>query len=77
MAHRKNKDFKFDELMTQLETLVQNLESDDINLDDAVQTYKEAIKLIGLSQKKLNEAEADVQEVIQNSENILMTQKLD
>ena len=77
MVKKKNSDVKFDDLMQQIDVLVRNLESDEINLDDAVETYKEAVKLIKLSQEKLGEAEAQVKELVRDSENKLSTQNLD
>lgn len=48
---------KFEEAIKKLEKLVEALERNSISLEDALQKYEEAVKLINFCSKKLEEVE--------------------
>lgn len=58
---------KFEEAMKRLEDIVQNLESGDLSLEDALQVFEEGMKLAGFCSKKLEEAEQKVTMLIKAS----------
>jgi exodeoxyribonuclease VII small subunit len=51
----------FEAKMSQLETLVSQLESGDLSLDDAMKTFEQGIKLTRECQSALDQAEQTVQ----------------
>ena len=50
----------FENAMSRLETIVQELESGDLTLDDALKKFEEGIKLSRFCSKKLDETEKKV-----------------
>jgi exodeoxyribonuclease VII small subunit len=51
----------FESKMSQLETLVSQLESGELSLDDAMKTFEQGIKLTRECQSALDQAEQTVQ----------------
>lgn len=66
MAKKKIENLSFEEALTELDTLVQQLEQGDLSLEDSMSTFERGLKLSQLSQQKLKGAEQKIQ--------ILMTQ---
>ena len=54
------KDISFEEAMTRLEGEVKKLESGNMSLDDSITAFEEAVKLIGVCNKHLENAEQRV-----------------
>ena len=54
------KDMKFEEAMTKLEGEVKKLESGNMSLDESINAFEEAVKLIGVCNKHLENAERRV-----------------
>ena len=54
------KDISFEEAMTRLEGEVKKLESGNMSLDDSITAFEEAVKLIGVCNKQLENAERRV-----------------
>ncbi|MBI1870125.1 MAG: exodeoxyribonuclease VII small subunit [Chlamydiae bacterium] len=54
--------------MEKLESIVALLESDEVNLDEALKRYEEGIKLIRFCTKKLEEAEKKIEILAKNEE---------
>ena len=61
MENDSIKDLSFEEAMTQLETIVRELESGRIKLDDAVNAYEKAVALKQLCENKLKVIERRVE----------------
>lgn len=55
---------KFEEKLSDLESIVKELENGNIDLDDAINKYTEAMKLAKECSKKLDEAEKAVNEIL-------------
>ena len=55
-----SKNMSFEESMAALENLVRSLESGELTLDESISSFEEAVKLIGICQNKLDEAEQRV-----------------
>jgi len=47
----------FEEALQGLEGAVRRLESGELTLDESISTFEEAVKLIGVCQKRLDDAE--------------------
>lgn len=58
MAAKKN--VSFEEALKQLENIVEELESPDLNLDKAVKAFQQGQELIARCQKQLTEAEKEL-----------------
>ena len=54
------KDMKFEEAMTKLEGEVRKLESGNMTLDESITAFEEAVKLIAVCNKQLDNAERRV-----------------
>lgn len=61
---KKIKDMKFEEALSKLEANVQRLESGDLSLEEALETFKEGVELSQICHAKLNTAQQEVQKVI-------------
>ena len=61
MVTKKN---NFEEELTELQTIVNNLENGDIPLEDALEQFQSGVKLSFILNKKLTEAEETVAKLI-------------
>ncbi len=57
----------FEQTLTQLETIVQRLESGNLPLEDALKNFEEGIKLAQAAKTKLQQAEQQIQILLQKS----------
>ena len=55
---------KFEEKLSDLESIVKELENGNVDLDDAINKYTEAMKLAKECSKKLDEAEKAVNKIV-------------
>ena len=60
----KDKELSFEENLEKLETIVKNLESGNIPLDDAIDSFNEAMKLAKKCDDKLKNAEEKVNKIL-------------
>ena len=67
----------FEETMLKLENEVKKLESGNMTLDDSIAAYEEAIKLIGICNKKLDEAEHRVRILTETSDGCITDMPFD
>ena len=58
------KDKKFDELLVEIENIVKDLESGNIDLETSIKKYSEAMKLIKVCSDKLNKATESVNKIL-------------
>ena len=58
------KEKKFEDMLSELETLVKKLESGDTDLDTSIETYQKAMKLAKEGGDKLNNAEEAVNKIL-------------
>lgn len=61
--NEKIENLSFEEALAKLETIVRELESGHIKLDDAVSSYEKAVALKKLCQDKLNAAALKVEKI--------------
>lgn len=60
---------KFEEALIQLESAVKRLESgEDIDLDDAISVYEEAVKLVKICHTKLENAEQKIKILVEGED---------
>ncbi|MFC1807497.1 exodeoxyribonuclease VII small subunit [Candidatus Omnitrophota bacterium] len=64
---------KFEDALRELETIVDNLENGDLNLDEAIKKYEEGMKLSGSCYKKLQEIQKKVEVLVKDSSGKLLT----
>lgn len=57
----------FEESLTELESIVKELESGNINLDDAINKYSEAMKLVKVCEEKIKSAEEMVTKIVKEN----------
>lgn len=60
----KEKELNFEENLEKLEELVKDLENGNIPLDDAIEKYKEAMKLAKVCDEKLKNAEEAITKIV-------------
>ena len=65
----EKKEEKFEEKLERLEKMVNELESGDVDLDDAINKYTEAMKLAKECSDKLKNAEESVNKILTESGN--------
>jgi exodeoxyribonuclease VII small subunit len=61
---RKVEDMSFEEALEELQGLVKSLEKGETKLDDAVRQYERGMALKHYCQKKLNEAQARIEQIV-------------
>lgn len=58
------KELTFEENLNKLENIVKNLESGETPLDDAINQFTEAMKLVEICDKKLKNAEEKITQIV-------------
>lgn len=61
---KEAKELTFEENLEKLETIVKDLESGNIPLDDAIKNFNEAMKLAKICDEKLRSAEEKVNSIL-------------
>ncbi len=61
---------KFDELISDIEKIVKDLESGNIDLETSIEKYSEAMKLIKICSDKLNTATESVNKILDENGNL-------
>ena len=61
MARKKIENLSFEESLSELETIVQNLEHGELSLDDSMTLFERGLNLSQISQSKLQDAEQKIQ----------------
>lgn len=62
----KDKELSFEENLNNLETIVRDLESGNVPLDDAINKFTEAMTIAKKCDEKLKNAEANVNKILNN-----------
>ena len=66
-------EIKFEKAMTRLESIVEELERGDLNIDKSLEIFEEGIKMSRVCSKKLNEAEAKIEKLTKGKKGELIT----
>ncbi|BAK83069.1 exodeoxyribonuclease VII small subunit [Komagataeibacter medellinensis] len=67
----------FEDALAELETIVRQLEVGQLRLEDAITSYERGAALRQYCQKKLDEAEARVQAIVQRADGALDAKPMD
>ncbi|MDD3821943.1 MAG: exodeoxyribonuclease VII small subunit [Bacilli bacterium] len=65
------KEISFEEKLKQLEKIVRELESGDVNLDDAIDKFNEAMKLAKECSDKLTNVEQQVNKILTSDDKLV------
>lgn len=57
-------EMKFEDKMSKLESLVSELEKDNVQIDDSIEIYKEAIGLVNECDKQLKAVEEQISKMV-------------
>ncbi|CAH0532913.1 Exodeoxyribonuclease 7 small subunit [Vibrio stylophorae] len=68
MATKKTEDVSFESAMTELDTIVQQLENGDLPLEEALKQFERGVGLVNIGQKKLTDAEQRVEILLAQSD---------
>jgi len=71
------KELTFEEALQKLETIVRDLETGQIKLDDAVEAYEKAVKLKKFCEERLKEAELKIEKIEAGKDGALELKPLD
>ncbi len=66
----KEKEVKFEDKIKELETIVNELESGDIDLDSSIEKYTKAMTLVKECDEKLKNVEEQVNKIVTESGNL-------
>ncbi len=67
-------EIKFEKAMTRLESIVEELERGDLDIDKSLEIFEEGVKMSRLCSKKLNEAEAKIEKLSKGKKGDLITE---
>lgn len=67
MAEKKEKELSFEESLASLEELVKKLEVGDVALDDAIDEFNKAMKLVKTCDDKLKNAEEAISKLVKEN----------
>lgn len=62
------KNISYDEAITELETIVAEMEDENISVDDLSARVKRATELIGICRKKLSATEEEVNKILRENQ---------
>lgn len=63
----ENNEKKFEELMEELEVIVKDLESGNTDLENSINKYTEAMKIVKTCSEKLNNATKTVNQILKDN----------
>lgn len=70
MSKKKSPSLSFEDAISQLEALVNNMENDTLSLDDSLKAFEKGIHLTNLCQKALSQAEQEIKILTSKQEEI-------
>ena len=65
------KEKKFEENIQELETIINELESGEVDLDTSIEKYTKAMSLVKSCDDKLNDAKDSIAKLVKDNENII------
>ncbi|MCL6453205.1 MAG: exodeoxyribonuclease VII small subunit [Alicyclobacillus sp.] len=68
LTSESKRDLTFEEAMQQLEETVRKLESGELPLTDSIAAYKQAMTLVQFCRKQLDEAEFQIQQLVERDD---------
>ena len=70
MVEENEKNFSFEEKLAELEKIVNNLESGEVPLDDAIEEFKKAMVLVKECDEKLNSAQEAIAKIVNENKEV-------
>jgi exodeoxyribonuclease VII small subunit len=67
----------FEEALGRLESIVQKLEGDELNLDQALDFFRSGVELAGVCAERLTGVQQEVQKIVEGSKGEIAMQPLD
>ena len=67
----EKKEFNFEESLEKLEEIVKKLETGDVPLDDAIEEFNKAMKLVKSCDEKLKNAEEAITKLVKDSSEVV------
>jgi exodeoxyribonuclease VII small subunit len=67
-------EIKFEKAIQRLETIVDDLEKGELDIDKSLEIFEEGIKMSRVCSKKLNEAEAKIEKLTRNQKGELVSE---
>lgn len=67
MPPKKKSVFNFEQSLAQLETIVKSMETGNLTLEQSLQQFEQGMKLSGLCQEALTQAEQKVELLVENA----------
>ena len=71
MAEKKEKELTFEENLSNLEEIVKKLEVGDVPLDDAIDEFNKAMKLVKTCDEKLKNAEEAISKLVKENGDVV------
>ena len=71
MVEENEKNFSFEEKLDELEKIVNNLESGQVPLDDAIEEFKKAMDLVKECDEKLKSAQEAIAKIVNDNKEIV------
>ena len=71
MVEENEKNFSFEEKLAELEKIVNNLETGEVPLDDAIDEFKKAMVLVKECDEKLNSAQEAIAKIVNDNKEVL------
>ena len=67
----ENENFSFEEKLEELEKIVNNLETGEVSLDDAIEEFKKAMDLVKECDEKLNSAQEAIAKIVNDNKEVV------
>ena len=71
MVEENEKSFSFEEKLAELEKIVNNLETGEVPLDDAIEEFKKAMDLVKECDEKLNSAQEAIAKIVNDNNEVV------
>lgn len=71
------KEIKFEDALQRLESIVEQLESGKVDLDESIKVFEEGNGLIKLCLEKLSQAEQKIKKVSQDSQGVVKLEEFE
>ena len=67
---KEDKKIDFESSLNELESIVEKLEEENINLEDSVKSFEEGVKLVKQCQKQLQDEELKIKKLLDDGSSI-------
>ena len=71
MMAEENENFSFEEKLAELEKIVNNLETGEVSLDDAIEEFKKVMVLVKECDEKLNSAQEAIAKIVNENKEVV------